>query len=230
LLPVLRIAARDPDARVLILPSDHHVADEGTLAHTMREALEDICTHPIGVALLGIEADEPDPELGYVVPRATSHPRLHRVHRFAEKPPAEEAERLIRTGALWNSFILACRATSLIDMLSKSCPGIVQSMQAALGAHDEAAVERLYQDLPNVDFSRHIATGREHQLAVVAVPRCGWSDLGTPHRLAQTLARLPKHRWIDAASPRDAATDEGAGWINLAHRLAQIHPALFPEA
>lgn len=226
LLPVLRIATRDPDARILILPADHHVRDEKILARAMRRALEDIRLHPIGMALLGIEADEPDPELGYIVPHAVDHPRLRRVHRFVEKPPDDEARRLIRAGALWNSFILACRATSLIDLLRRRYPNVVQSLQATVGLHDEASLERLYRDLPSVDFSRDVATGQEQLLTVVPVPRCGWNDLGTPHRLAQTLARWPKHRRIKAAS----ATDERDGWINLPNRLAQIHPALLPDS
>jgi len=226
LLPVLRIAARDPDARILILPADHHVCEEAILARAMRRALEDIRLHPIGVALLGIEADEPDPELGYIVPHAFDHPRLRRVQRFAEKPTDGEARRLIRAGALWNSFILACRATSLIDLLRQRYPTVVQSLQAAIGSNDAANLDQIYRDLPSVDFSRDVATGQEQQLTVVPVPRCGWNDLGTPHRLAQTLARWPKHRWMKAAS----AASERDGWINLPNRLAQTHPALLPDS
>lgn len=225
LLPTLRIVARDPHARILILPSDHHVGDEEVLAQAMRTALEDIRRHFVGVALLGIEADEPDPELGYIVPHTIGHPRLRRVHRFAEKPSAHEACRLIREGALWNSFILACRATSLIDLLLQCCPGVVQTLQS-VGSYDEIALEQLYLDFPDIDFSRHIATGQEHRLAVVPVPRCGWNDLGTPHRLAQTLARWPKRDGMTTSRPRD----KHDGWINLADRLAQVHPALLLDA
>lgn len=225
LLPALRIAARDPYARILILPSDHYVADEPVLEHAMRCALEDIHRHPTGLALLGIEADEPDPELGYIVSDSTAHPRLRRVHRFIEKPKIHEACRLVREGALWNSFILACRARSLIDLIFQRCPDVVQMFEA-VGVHDEARLRELYHELPEVDFSRHVATGQEQRLAVMAVPRCGWSDLGTPHRLAQTLARWPRQRWRHAAA-RSSTPD---GWINLAERLAQVHPALLHEA
>lgn len=225
LLPVLRIAARDPDALVLILPADHHVCDEAILARAMRRALEDVREHPIGVALLGIEADEAEPELGYIVPRALGHSSLWRVDRFVEKPPHDEALRLIRSGALWNSFILACRATSLIDLLRRRYPDVVGSLQDAVSSGDHTGLERIYVELPSIDFSRHIATGHEPLLMVAPVPRCGWNDLGTPHRLAQTLAQWPKHRWMKAAS----ATGEHDGWINLPNRLALIHPTLLPE-
>ena len=221
LLPTLRIAARDPDARILILPSDHYVADEGVLEEAMRCALEDIREHPAGVALLGIEADEPDPELGYIVSHASGHPRLRRVRRFVEKPPLDEACRLVNQGALWNSFIVVCRAASLIELLLQCCPDIVQALRA-IKSHDDAALLQLYRELPVIDFSRHIATGQEHRLAVMAVPRCGWNDLGTPHRLAQTLARQPRR----IASNGALAASTLDSWINLADRLAQQRPAV----
>lgn len=225
LLPVLRIAARDPNARILILPSDHYVGNESVLEHAMRCALEDIHHHPMGVALLGIEADEPDPELGYILADATGHARLRRVQRFIEKPRIHDACRLVREGALWNSFILVCRARSLIDLISQRYLDIVQMFEA-VGLHDEARLRDLYQELPEIDFSRHVATGQEHRLAVMSVPSCGWNDLGTPHRLAQTLARWPKQRRRHAGVRPNAAD----GWINLAERLAQVHPTLLQEA
>jgi len=222
LLPTLRILARDPDARVLVLPSDHYVADESILNTAMRRALDDVRTHPKGVALLGIEADEPDPELGYIVPGTTDHPRLLRVDRFVEKPPAAHAQRLIARGAVWNSFILACRATSLVDLFLQRCPDVVHLLRA-IESHDYAALSQVYAELPEIDFSRHIATGQERQLAVTTVPRCGWNDLGTPHRLARTLACEPM-RIARQTAPRHARR-----WINLADRLAELHPHLLPN-
>lgn len=221
LLPALRIAARDPDARILILPSDHYVADEGVLEDAMRCALEDIREDPAGVALLGIEADEPDPELGYIVPHSGGHRRLRRVHRFVEKPLADEACHLVNERALWNSFIIVCRAESLIELLLQCCPGVVRALRA-IKSHDDAALLRLYRDLPAIDFSRQIATGQEHRLAVMAVPRCGWNDLGTPHRLAQTLARQPRR----SASNTAPAASKLDSWINLAERLALARSAV----
>jgi mannose-1-phosphate guanylyltransferase len=115
LLPVLAILERDPHARLLILPSDHYVADEGVLASAIRTALDAIGHDGRGVALLGMEADEPDPELGYIVAEAADHAAVHDVRRFVEKPTIEEASRLCEDSALWNSFIVACRAESLIE-------------------------------------------------------------------------------------------------------------------
>jgi mannose-1-phosphate guanylyltransferase len=217
LLPTLKILARDPEARLLILPSDHHVADEATLKQAMCHAIEDVHHHPAGLALLGIEADEPDPELGYIVPRFGSHSRLGQVQRFVEKPPIAEARRLCSDGALWNSFILAGRAASLVGLCTRRCPKAVQRLQA-IDLHDYGQLLQAYSELPVIDFSLHIATGQESRLAVLAVPPCGWNDLGTPHRLARTLARNPK----SVPSQSAAAWRGPAGCINLAERLLQV--------
>ncbi|MGE0114961.1 MAG: sugar phosphate nucleotidyltransferase [Steroidobacteraceae bacterium] len=219
LLPTLRILARDPDARILILPSDHYVADESVLNIAMCRALHDIRDHQEGVALLGIEADEADPELGYIVPGAGDHPRLLRVRRFIEKPIAADARRLVARGALWNSFILACRADSLVDLCFRRCPDVVHLLRA-VESHDYASLSQAYAELPEIDFSRHIATGQERQLVVTAVPRCGWNDLGTPHRLARTLAHDSMH------GAKHPASTQAMRWINLADRLAELHPHL----
>jgi hypothetical protein len=54
----------------------------------------------------------------------------------------------------------------------------------------EAALERLYADLATIDFSSQVVEGTPAPLHVVPVPACGWSDLGTPQRVAECLRRL----------------------------------------
>ena len=68
LLAFLHIAERDPSAQIVVLPSDHHMQDEPTLAESLRWALAHLRVGPHQVLLLGIDPEEPDPELGYIVP------------------------------------------------------------------------------------------------------------------------------------------------------------------
>jgi len=223
LLPALRIAKCDPDARIVILPSDHYVADERVLETALRQALNDIRDNTRGVALLGVEADEPDSELGYVVPTGRTRSIFQDVQRFVEKPSLAEAQRLCEDGALWNSFIVVCRVRSLIDLFMPRCAEIVEILLDA-DVGDYQALSEVYDALPAVDFSNDIATGQERCLSVLSVPRCGWNDLGTPRRLAQTLVRHEKQ-----ALPA-AESCAGGGTINLAERLLQVHPGLLTGA
>ncbi|MET0985542.1 MAG: sugar phosphate nucleotidyltransferase [Steroidobacteraceae bacterium] len=220
LLPLLAIVARDPAARVLILPSDHYVADEAAMEIALRTALALIVCQPRGIALLGLDPDEPDPELGYIVAEPRAGLAFQGVHRFVEKPTLAAARQLCDEGALWNSFILACRAESLIDLYMSRCPEIVALLRA-VDPRDHKALADAYGRMPQLDFSRQIATGAEDRLAVVRVPRCGWSDLGTPERLAQTLVRYPKLITRNSELECEWPPEE---LINLAERLVERYP------
>jgi hypothetical protein len=48
----------------------------------------------------------------------------------------------------------------------------------------------LYEHLPEIDFSRQIVERSANRLKLIAVGACGWSDLGTPDRVAATIRRL----------------------------------------
>lgn len=115
------------------------------------------------------------------------------LHIMEHDPAARE---LILEGALWSAFIVAARAQALLDLFTRRFPTIVAGMRA-VAAHDAndptepLAASHLYRSLPEIDFSRHIAQGPESALRVLTVPPCGWSDLGTPARVAQALQRMP---------------------------------------
>jgi hypothetical protein len=67
-------------------------------------------------------------------------------------------------------------------------------------------MDELYGDLPPLDFSRHVLQESRHEgLRVMAVPSCGWSDLGTPERIAETLRRIPSRGRSTAPFTGEAA-------------------------
>jgi mannose-1-phosphate guanylyltransferase len=195
LLPLLHIVERDPDATVMLLPSDHHVSDERTLQASLRRSVEHLREHHGSIVLLGIQPDEADPELGYIVP-GSQRGAVRSVERFVEKPSLELTRQLLEQEALWNAFILAVRAQTVIDLIAARYPHIVADMRSIV-AHDAhhpmhpIAMQRLYQRLPDIDFSRDVLQEFPQRLRVLTVPPCGWSDLGTPARVARTLSRAP---------------------------------------
>ena len=222
LLPLLHILGRDPDAQVALLPSDHHVRDEGALGCSLERAVRQLAENPAGAILLGVEPEDVDPGLGYIVPGADDGFGSRTVARFVEKPPAVAARTLIAEGALWNAFIVAARAQSLLDLFVRRYPAVVAKLRMAV-ARDAAtpaeprAARQLYESLPAIDFSRDIAQGAESALRVLTVPACGWSDLGTPARVAQTLDTLPARD----ARMSDTAIVPWCGQLNLAAQHAR---------
>jgi len=225
LLPLLHIVRRDPEARIVLLPSDHHVDNERVLADALRRATRLLQAMSRQILLLGFSPEQADPELGYIVPGDQVGRSLSTVRRFVEKPSTARARRLIKSGALWNSFIMAARAGALLELFQARIPRAVNDLQDAVArdyAHpyDPAATSGCYQQLADVDFSRSVLAGAESMLRVLPVAPCGWSDLGTPTRLAETLQRLPRQRKLPPESVNPLA-----GFLNLSLQHAQLQSA-----
>ncbi len=197
LLPLLHIAERDPEGRIVLLPSDHHVRNEAVLAGSLGQSIEHLQGCPEDTVLLGLQPEEADPELGYIIPRHhAGSSDVAAVERFVEKPQRELASRLIEGGALWNAFIIASTVPALLAMFRRRMPEIVTRFEAAvrsdLWVGRRCATAELYSNLPTIDFSRDILSGEESHLSVMPVPSCGWSDLGTPKRVAEVLFKAPR--------------------------------------
>jgi mannose-1-phosphate guanylyltransferase len=194
LLALSCVLERDPLANVVVLPSDHYVRDEITLAAAVHRSLRSLRARAAEVVLLGVAPEDADSELGYIVPAERVGDVPVGVRKFVEKPPRREAAALIAEGALWNVFIVVAHALSLLDLLRAKDAPLVERMRTAWRLDAQSlsgysAVAELYRTLPTLDFSRDIAEGRESSLSVAQVPPCGWSDLGTPERVAKALRR-----------------------------------------
>ncbi len=221
LLPLLQILARDPDAHVVFLPADHYLRDEGTMASSLRRAAELARANDHAIYLLGIEPEGPDTELGYIVPssrRFQGSPS--QVIKFVEKPDAARAKALLNQGALWNAFIIAGSIWALLRLFDSSFTSTIVTLshiaERRIGI-DGTTLDQLYEQLPSVDFSHHVLQGREGHLKVLPVPRCGWTDLGTPDRIGITLERL--HEDLDAPWRRAGKFSH----LNLADQYARCN-------
>jgi len=184
LLPVLKVLQRDPEARIVVLPSDHHVEDEQTLQRSIVEALGVVNLDAGGVVLLGALPQEPDTEYGWIVPRGTRD-SIRGVVSFVEKPDLKTARTLLDRGALLNTLILVAAGRSLLHLYTRHLPGVLGEL---LTWRDEATVPdrelaHLYTSLPTHDLSRDVLTRSCDELSVLPISDCGWDDLGTPTRL-----------------------------------------------
>jgi len=113
LLPLLHIMARDPGARLVLLPSDHHVRYEAVLSEALGTAIQEVQRDPERTVLLGMQPEDLDPDLGYLVPEAATGHDVLPIERFVEKPALAVASELIRAGALWNRwYFMAVRTTT----------------------------------------------------------------------------------------------------------------------
>ena len=98
-------------------------------------------------------------------------------------------------GSLWNSFVMVGQLSTLLALFLIALPElylVFKKVRHAIETKTEQeAIERLYLDLNSTDFSeKALATRRPINLAVLPVCGIGWSDLGEPTRVMDTIARL----------------------------------------
>jgi mannose-1-phosphate guanylyltransferase len=224
LLPLLQILHRDADASLLVLPSDHYVRNEKVLGASLQHALAQVERRSDHIILLGFVPEEPDCELGYIVPMSGGAPDVRDVSQFMEKPSAATARQLMERGGLWNSFIFAAHGQTLVRAFEAHSPQIVSNMRRIIAspggdAERHQALLALYEALPEIDFSRDIIERSPGQVQVLTVPSCGWSDLGTPRRVAEVIGRIRP-----AVAELEHERSHTHGFLNLTTRQLQMQP------
>ena len=179
-----------PNAVVTVTPSDHYVSPASTYVDVMRRA-QSVAMRTGRVVLLGAKAVESDPHLGYIVraDRLTEVPAARSVVSVVEKPSVSEATRLRRAGALWNTMV-ACGTVEAFWTLGRDAePDLLAMLDAVVPligtAHEDHAIESVYQAYLPVSFSTDILQRAATNLAVMELAGVEWSDWATPERIEQ---------------------------------------------
>jgi mannose-1-phosphate guanylyltransferase len=193
LLPLLEVARRDPQGRVVLLPSDHWVDAEWVLADAIGSAFELLEHDPRRTLLLGMSPEGPEPGYGWIVPgvarTAVGSVFAHTVDAFVEKPSLDGALGLMRRGALWNSFVIVATVPALLELYARRLPDLPGLLASCARPKPARYLADAYASLDTNDFCRDLLEGAEPELGLVHVPPCGWTDLGTPLRVAACVRR-----------------------------------------
>jgi mannose-1-phosphate guanylyltransferase len=172
---------------VVLMAADHHVERELLLRGSILEGVAIVRADPGRVVLLGVAPEEvEDSDFGWIVPNPnylSFEPA--RVEGFHEKPDAAAAASLRARGALVSSFLLVARGVTLRRLFEQHLPDLAGPFARWRGRW--GSLVRLYERIPSRDLSRDLLERSVDRLWVVPIPPCGWSDLGTPERVARCL-------------------------------------------
>lgn len=177
-----KLQAINPQANLIVAPSDHIILQEGRFVKALQEAL--LFTEENDALLtLGIEPSRPDTGYGYI--NFTSRPvvnKVHKVNRFTEKPPLEKAKTFLASGDyLWNAGIFIWRTSVVLRAFERHAPKIHQILGANLSCYntedEQIFIDAQYPTTPKISVDFAIMEKAEN---VYTIPSSfGWSDLGT---------------------------------------------------
>ena len=191
---ILCISQMDPDAIVAILPCDHYYSEESAFTSALESAFAIAEKRTESIVLLGAKPKAPEVEYGWIELGDSvvgSHPGAFHVRGFQEKPPLPVAERLLRSGSLWNTFVMVGHVGAFLDMAVASVPGLLEALRSAsflLGSDSETRIaEWLYDMIVPTDFSRHVLSPGARRLVTMPLGEVEWNDLGDPDRVLSTL-------------------------------------------
>ena len=201
LAAALLVAERDPDAVLLVAPSDHVVPDAEGFGRAVDLGLS--AADAGRIVTFGITPTRPETGYGYMEAEGEGAGPLV-LKRFVEKPKAEDAARMIAQGNyLWNGGIFLFAARTMIEAFKTHAPEYLAPVQAALTeARTDLGFLRLapepWDRLPDLSID-YAVLEKAKNLSVVRYSG-HWSDLGgwdAVWRETQT----------DAPAERGAVTD-----------------------
>ena len=201
LAAALLVAERDPDAVLLVAPSDHVVPDAEGFGRAVDLGLS--AAEAGRIVTFGITPTRPETGYGYMEAEGEGAGPLV-LKRFVEKPKAEDAARMIAQGNyLWNGGIFLFAARTMIEAFKTHAPEYLAPVQAALSeARTDLGFLRLapepWDRLPDLSID-YAVLEKAKNLSVVRYSG-HWSDLGgwdAVWRETQT----------DAPAERGAVTD-----------------------
>lgn len=200
-LPLTYVRARDPGATVVIYPSDHFVYPEWRFQDVVRQATDVAESLSDRVLLLGVMPDRLELEYGWILPGAplpvgTLDATVQTVRAFLEKPSAAQADAALSTGALWNTFVMVSKVSTLWELGRQCFPDLIPLFERLGQALDTSAEGRvlnsIYEAMPKKNFSSDLLQRVPQHVAVMELTGVLWSDWGKPERIVETLRRIAK--------------------------------------
>ena len=175
------IAARDPEASMIVTPSDHLITRDMKFQNSIVKGFEFVENND-ALLTLGITPSRPETGYGYIQIGHEAQPGIRKVKTFTEKPDIELAKVFLATGEFfWNSGIFLWKASTIKDALHTYAPDIANQFDSGIeffGTPQEK--EFIANEFPAcVSISIDFAIMEKATNVYVECVNFGWNDLGT---------------------------------------------------
>jgi len=175
------IAAKDPEAVMVCLPSDHVILKPGVFLKILDSAVDVAVQHKMLVTL-GIAPTRPATEYGYIerggaVGGNFKH-GVYVVKKFTEKPDEELATGYIASGNYsWNSGMFVWGAATILDEMSRHAPQIANEVSRLRRHVEMPMLVNFFDNVPNISIDYGVME-KSRNTAVIPC-EFAWSDIGS---------------------------------------------------
>lgn len=182
LLAALKIRKKNPEAAMLMAPSDHWIEDEAAFQRDIETAFE-ACRTEDKIITLGIEPGFPNTGYGYIKYNKEEDLKVRKVDCFKEKPTYEVAKEFLKSGEyLWNAGMFIWNVDFILRSFAKNLPEMSRLFSAnerALNTSEEKTfVHEVYPQAENISIDYAILEKEEETIYVISAT-FDWNDLGT---------------------------------------------------
>jgi len=181
-----KLLKTDPQAIVVVAPSDHLITGEEDFLGTIRCALQ-LAAEKDVLITLGIQPTRPETGYGYIQavknePITIGNHQAYPVKTFTEKPDSELARILVDSGEFyWNSGIFVWSLASIVRQLERWLPEVSLPFRNGISLyntpHEEKFIKKLYEEIRNVSIDYGVMEKAKNTCVFSAT--FGWSDLGS---------------------------------------------------
>ncbi len=210
LYAAMKIKAKNPDAVMLVAPSDHWIEDEVQFVANLQRTF-DICQRENVLMTLGILPTFPNTGYGYIEFDKLDSSQVKKVVQFREKPDYVTARKFIQSRHfLWNSGIFIWSVSAILEAFSKFQPDMMSLFELGENYYntdrEEGFILENYSKAENISIDYAIMENASNVFVLPAT--FDWNDLGTWGSLYE---KLPKdagdNAIINARAVMDHATN-----------------------
>lgn len=177
-----KIKAINPDANIIVAPSDHIVMKTDVFKSVVLNGLNYVSIHD-ELLTLGIVPTRPDTGYGYIqFLEEKGSNGIYKVKTFTEKPDLELARQFIESGDfLWNSGIFIWNVNTILKAFEEHLHDMYEIFhegeKAYNTADEKSFIDKAYTHCTNVSIDYGVMEKAENVRVIPA--DFGWSDLGT---------------------------------------------------
>jgi mannose-1-phosphate guanylyltransferase len=177
----LKIQKQNPNAVMVVAPSDHWIEDEDEFSKNLQQCF-DFCQKENALMTLGIQPTFPNTGFGYIEYDKSDANPVKKVNQFREKPNYETAKAFLDSGNfLWNGGIFIWSVKSITEAFEKFQPQMnalfQQGSESYNTANEKEFIQTNYDKAENISIDYAVMEKAKNVYVLPAT--FDWNDLGT---------------------------------------------------